>query len=127
MLVVVAHRVDDMQTQVDRMAAYIGSYATAASVLVTILAVLITVALGLSAYFAFAVTRNNRLAKSLRSSITELERKREELEASYNARIAELETRIGGFREGLLAEVVARSGLRSGFPPSINNAVAADE
>ncbi|MBK8631742.1 MAG: tetratricopeptide repeat protein [Sphingomonadales bacterium] len=110
-LAAVVDRIDGIQAQVDRMAAYIGSYATAASVLITILAVIITVALGLSAYFGFAVTRNNRLGRALRTSIDELDRKRQELEAIYDDRIAQLETQIGNYHDGLMSEVVARSGL----------------
>jgi tetratricopeptide (TPR) repeat protein len=101
----------EMQGQIDGLVSYVGSYASAASVLITILSVIIAVALGLSAYFGFAVTRNNRLARALRTSINDLDQKRQELEAAYSSRIDELEARIGSYHEGLMSEVVARSGL----------------
>ncbi len=110
-LAAATQHIDAMQAQVDRLAAYIGSYATAASVLITILALIITIALAVSTYFAFAVSRNNRLAKALTSSIDDLDNKRRELEVAFNIRIEQLEKRIGSYHQGLMGEVIARSGL----------------
>jgi tetratricopeptide (TPR) repeat protein len=104
-------RLQMMQGELDRMFAYLQTYANAASALLAVLAILIGIALVVASYFMFSANRNSRVARALRDEVAEMGHRRTELQRIFEDKVAQLETRLTSYENELRQEIVARSGM----------------